>query len=540
MNRVYVVGHRNPDTDSIASAVGYAELKRRTGMPEAVAMRLGDLWPETAYLLERFGVECPELLHDVYPRVRDVMNQHPDRLRVDATVRDAGPVMRHRRVVPVVDAGDRYVGVLTLNDIAARYLEEMDLAGGAASRIAYSSIVRTLDGTLLCGGADGEWQGRVWVAAMQAYTMARLMSPGDLLVVGDRADAQTAALEAGAACLVLVGGCQPDTALLELARDRGARIISTPHDSYRVTRLLNLSTPVAGVLRRDHPTAEPDDLTSEVDELLSDHGVRALPVLDENQRLLGIVTMSDVLHLRGRGVILVDHNHSSQAVPGLEQATLLEVIDHHNLGDLHTVEPIYMKLEPVGSTSTIVAEMYRAAGETPAPATAGVLAGGIVSDTLLFRSPTCTPRDRAAAEWLAELTGVDLDELAHSMFQANSNYANTSPEQLLAANLKVYDWGGQKVGIGQAETVDMAYFRRNSEAVLQALRTRKQSDGLNYIYFLATDILTENSVLFLESEQERTLAERVFGGRADGCLLELPGVVSRKKQVVPPLARELG
>ncbi|MEJ7652180.1 MAG: putative manganese-dependent inorganic diphosphatase [Chloroflexia bacterium] len=418
-NPIYVIGHTNPDTDSIAAAVGYADLKRRTGMPTATPARLGELWAETCYLLERFSIEPPILLADVYTRVRDVMNRDVRYLPPEATMRDAGPIMRDKRLVPVVDRDHRLLGAITLDDMAARYLREMDLAGGAKVHISFANMIRTLDGELVAGDASGEWRGRVWVGAMQTDTMSAHIQPGDLVVVGDRTDAQQAVLERGAACVVLVGGASPAPDLLSLAATTGARIIVTPHDSYRVTRLLNLSISVSEVMRRDVPTAEADDLASEANEQLTERAATALPVVDDG-RLVGIVSRSDLLRSRGIGVILVDHNHMAQAVEGLEQAHLLEVVDHHNLGDLNTPEPIYMKLEPVGSTCTIVAELYQQFDRQPEPSIAGLLAGGIVSDTLLFRSPTSTERDREAAAWLREIANINLEELAQSMFRANS------------------------------------------------------------------------------------------------------------------------
>ncbi len=538
-NPVYVVGHKNPDTDAIVSAIGYADLKRRTGMENAVAARLGSPWPETEYLLDRLGLPAPMLLTDVYTRVRDVMNPGVQFLLNTATMREAGPVMRDKRIVPVVDRERHLLGVVTLDDVAARYLQEMDLAGGASGRISFESLVRTLDGELVVGDVRGEWQGRVWVLAMTPGGIARVVSEGDMVVVGDRQDAQRVALEHGASCLVLVGDARPDPGISALAEERGARIIVTQHDSYRVTRLLNLSVPVSEVMRRDVLTAEMDDPASEVVENLSEARMGAMPVVDDQGKLVGILSRTDLLRARGKEVILVDHNHSAQAVEGLEQAHILEVIDHHNLGDLHTPEPILMKLEPVGSTSTIVAEMFEESGLVPTVPIAGALAGGIVSDTLLFRSPTCTPRDRRAAERLASISGTDLEKLAYEMFRANSNYEHTTPEQILGSNLKVYEWGGRKVGIGQAETVDVEYFEQHREEMLRAMREMKRREGLDLMIFLATDILGQNSVAFVPEQEERSALSRAFGVMPRDDRVELPGVVSRKKQVVPPLTREL-
>lgn len=540
LNPIYVVGHRNPDTDAIVSAMGYADLKRRTGAEQVVAARLGEPNAETRYLLDRFDTPGPMLLRDVYRRVGDVMNPGPQYLQTDTTLREAGPVMRHKRIVPVVDGDRRLLGGVTLDDVAARYLEEGDLAGGIRNRVSYRSIVRTLDADLVCGDPDGVWQGRVLVAAMRAESLAELVEPGDLVVVGDRSDAQQAAIAEGAVCLVLVRCVRPNPDVLALARERAVRIIATSHDSYRVTRLLNLSIPISEVMRRDLPSIEVDELATEAGEVLTSGKVNALPVVDDEQKLVGIVDRSDLLRSRGKGVILVDHNHRTQSVEGLEQAQLLEVLDHHNLGDLNTPEPIYMKLEPVGSTSTIVAELYQEAGQRPSPAIAGLLAGGIVSDTLLFRSPTCTDRDRGAAEWLASRAGIDLAELAQGMFRANSNYEGTTPAQIFAGNLKVFEWGGKKVGIGQAETVNVEYFREREREFREQMRRYKQDQGWHYAFFMVTNILAQGSTMILAGDEERSLTERAFGMQVKNGAVEMPGVVSRKKQVVPPLARELG
>lgn len=539
-NPIYVIGHRNPDTDAIVSAMGYAELKRRTGMPAATAARLGDLWPETKYLLDRFELSLPVLLHDVYTRVEDVMNPQVQALPATATIREAAGPIRDKRIVPVTDEQQRLLGVVTLDDVAARYLEETDLASGIQSCISFESIVSTLDGDLLAGEIEGHWRGRVWVAATQAETLARVIEPGDLVVVGDRPDAQLAAVQAGAGCLVLVGNAEASEDVLRLARKLGTRIIATEHYSYRVTRLLNLSVPVTDVMRTDFPSVEADDLASEASEKLSSRMVIAMPVVQHDSTLVGIVSRGDLLRARGKGVILVDHNHSAQAVEGLTQANLIEVLDHHNLGDLRTAEPIYMKLEPVGSTSTIVTELFQEFEERPDPSIAGILAGGIISDTLLFRSPTTTTRDKAAGDWLASVAGVKLDELAQCMFRANSNYEGKTPAQIIGSNLKVYEWNGKRVGIGQAETVDIGYFSARQAEFRSELSRLKEDQGLHYALFLATDILAQDSVALLPGEGEEALIERAFRAPArDGCV-ELPGVVSRKKQVVPPLAREVG
>lgn len=538
-NPVYVIGHKSPDTDAIVSAIGYADLKRRTGMPNATPVRLGDPMPETRYLLERFGMPEPVLIRDVFTRVRDVMNPAPRFLLTSNTIQDAGGPMRDKRIVPVVDRDHNLHGVLTLDDIASRYLEEMDLSGGVEGQLSFTNLVRTLQGDMLVGDTSGEWKGHVYMSSMRPDSLSRVVRPGDMVVLGDREEDQRAAIEAGASCIVAVNDAVPNNEILQLAEDRHIRLITTRYDSYRVTRLLNLSVTVDGIMRRDVATAEVDDLAMEASETLAESRVGALPVVDEHGKLVGILSRTDLLRQHGKEVILVDHNHLSQAVDGLDQARVIEVVDHHNLGDLQTHEPILMTLEPVGSTSTIVAETFRKLELTPTPDIAGVLAGGIISDTMLFRSPTCTDRDRDAGNWLASICDVDLADLAHEMFSANSNYDNISLQQLLHTNLKVYEWGGKKVGIGQAETVNMGFFDRNRDELIDEMRQMKQREGWSVMLFLATDILAQDSVMFMPDDEERILVARAFNTGVHENSARLEGVVSRKKQVVPPLSREL-
>jgi len=538
-NPIYVIGHRNPDTDTIVSAIGYADLKQRSEELDTKPVRLGDLSAETAFVLDRFGVEVPELISDVYTKVSDVMNRAPQYLKASHTIREAGRVIQDKRLVPVVDDQHRLIGVLTLDDVAARYLQELDLSGGAQLKLSYDRIVRTLEAEVLTGTPEGDWQGRVSVAAMATSTIQQRLQPGDMVVVGNRKDVQELAISRGAACVIVVGNLRPDKSVIDFARSRGTLLLLTPHDSYRVTRLLNLSVAVEEVMRREAPTADPDDLASEAASLLSTTATTALPVIDSDRKLVGIVTRSDLLRFKGKQVILVDHNHRSQAVEGLEQAQILEIIDHHNLGDLHTPEPIFMKLEPVGSTSTIVAEMYRDRGITPSPQIAGILLAGIISDTLLFRSPTSTPRDETAGRWLADVASVEPQELAYAMFKANSNYDQKTPIQILESNLKIYDWNGNKVGIGQAETVDIDFFKQHKQDFLSQMQKFKREKGLNYLLFLATDILDQSSILFVPEEDEEQIVTKAFGTHPREGTAYLKGVVSRKKQVVPPLARVL-
>ncbi len=539
---VYVVGHQNPDTDSICSAIAYAELRRATDLPGATPARLGPPNTETAYALERCGVPAPVLLGDVRQRVADAMNPDVITVERDATLYEAGRLMREgrKRLLPVVDGAGRLCGQLTIDELARRYLEEMALEPAQSVPVSFERYLRALGGRLLAGEPSRRFSGRIWVGSVRVPTLMARLQPGDLVIVGDREEAQEAALGAGVACLIVTGDRPVADRIVALARERGTLLIGSPHNTYATARLLGLSLPVAEIMSAPGRTVDPEDLAADVGGALLGPGVRALPVTDEDGHVRGILSRSDLLRGRRKRVILVDHNHRSQAVAGLEEAELLGVIDHHNLGDLRTVEPILFVLEPVGCTATIVAEHYHAAGLTPTRPVAGLLLAAIISDTLLLTSPTTTPRDRAAVEALGPLAGLDPEAFAQELFRARSDFSALTPRQVIESNLKTYGFGDATLAIGQAETLATDYFTEHKVEFVAELARLKEEGGYGYALFLATDILRGYSVTLYPGPAERRLLSGAFGLQSAGPdSAELPGVVSRKKQVVPPLARAL-
>jgi manganese-dependent inorganic pyrophosphatase len=427
-----------------------------------------------------------------------------------------------------------------VDDIAGRYLDDMAVEPARRMPISLTNYLRILGGTLLVGSPERQFAGRIWLGTVQAPTLAELTAPGDLVIVGDRENAQEAALLAGADCLIVVGGQAVSDEILALAAVRGATVIGSPHDTYATARLLNLSLPVAEFMREPEQTAAPDDLAADLAAILVGPGTRTLPVVDDDGRVCGIVSRVDLLRGRRKQVILVDHNQRSQAVEGLEEAELLGVIDHHNLGDLHTAAPIRFILEPVGCTATIIAEHYALANLVPEPSIAGLLLAAIISDTLLFTSPTTTARDRTAAETLSSLAGLAIEPFAHELFAARSDFSATTPRELVANNLKTYAFGGTTLAIGQAETLATGYFAEHKAAFIGELARLKAEGGFDHALFLVTDILHSNSTVLYPGDAERRLVQRAFGpGQIGPDSADLPGVVSRKQQVVPPIARAL-
>lgn len=541
---VYVIGHRNPDTDSICSAIAYAELRRAIDLPGATPVRLGQIGTETAFALARCGVEAPPLIEDVHRRVSDVMNHDVLMVHEDDTVYAAALLMREggKGLLPVVDARRRLLGVITVDDIAARYLDELIVVATSQAPVALDHLIPVLGGELLVGELGGTFTGRAWISSSHPATLQAKLTPGDLVIVGDREDAQLAMIEGGVACLIVVGETAPSACVLRAARERGAAVLTSTHDTYATARLLSLSQPVTGAMRQPNRTVEPNDLADDVaDYLLTARG-RALAVVDEEGLVCGTLSRSDILRGWRKRVLLVDHNQRAQAVEGIDEAELLGVVDHHNLGDLQTAEPITFILEPVGCTATIILDGFDRAGLTPARATAGLLLAAIISDTLMLTSPTTTPRDRAALERLGELAALDPATFARELFDARSDFSATTPREIILGNLKEYAFGGMKLAIGQAETLATDYFHANKAAFIAELERLKADHAYDYVIFLVTDILHGGSVALYPGPSERGIilaAFRLDEGGIGPDVAELPGIVSRKKQIIPPLARTL-
>jgi len=541
---VYVIGHRNPDTDSICSAIAYAALRRATDLPGATPARLGPIWPETAYALERSGIAPPPLIEDVRQRVSDVMNADVLTVREDETLHEASRRMREgqKGLLPVVGDERHLRGVITVDDIAARYLDDLLVVPTIHMPVALDGFLAIIGGALLVGDPGRSFEGRVWISSSRAETLRNRVEKGDLVIIGDLEDAQLAAIEGECAGLIVIGDTPPSEAVLALARAHNVMIATSPHDTYATARLLNLSQPVGGVMRQPTHTLDRDDLATETAAPLLDASGRALVVVDEERRVCGTLSRSDILRGRRKRVILVDHNQRAQAVEGIDEADLLGVLDHHNLGDLRSAEPIPFILEPVGSTATIILDHYDRAGLTPPAPIAMLLLAAIISDTLMLTSPTTTARDRTALERLGTLANVDPQEFARGLFHARSDFSTTTPRELILGNLKDYEFGGQTLAIGQAETLATEYFTTHQEQFIGELSKLKAERNYGYIIFLVTDILRGDSLALYPETEEIGLVARAFGLDTSAIApnaAPLPGIVSRKKQIIPPLARAL-
>jgi manganese-dependent inorganic pyrophosphatase len=534
--RTYVTGHRNPDTDSIASAIGYAELLGRLdGRNEFVPVRLGELNDQTRWVLERSGAPEPVLLPHVLQRVRDVMRQEFRLAQDTEPVREVGLALAHAdmELVPVVDSSGELAGVVTERSLARRYVRESREASRLDAPTAVDAIVGVLQGELLTGEGDAEISGRVWVLAMAE---PRGLSAGDVAVVGDRPDAQRRAIEVGAALLVTSNGSVPGDDVLEMARAAGAAVVGTSLDSYVAGRMITLSAPCRALMDREPLTVRPDDLVDDVTELVNDVDYRAAVAVDGERKPVGLVTRSDLVNPPRRRVVLVDHAEEAQSVVGIDRAEIVEILDHHHIGSIETHVPVRATFDPVGSTATLVIERFRQNGMEPSRKAATLLLGAVLSDTVILNSPTTTERDRAVVAYLEQILALDATEFGREMFEQTSDLSRVPAEQIVGRDVKVYEVGGGTLRIAQVETVGTDLGDRREE-LLDALEAVRQREHHVLVALMVTDIMEKGTELYVAGE--RGPIDRAFDGAARGGVVDLPGVMSRKKQVAPKLLAAL-
>ena len=534
MRPIYVTGHRNPDTDSIAAAIGYAELKGRLDPSnEYVPVRLGDLSPQTRWALARSGAREPDYLQHVMLRASDVMQTEAPCIAEDDTVRAAGLAMSHADydLVAVVDDGGGLAGVVTTRALARRYIRESREASSLREATSVDAVVDVLEGTLLIGH-DQPLAGRVWVQSMDPTTPSGI-SAGDVVVVGNRADAQKFVIEKGIALLVASNGARPAEDVLELARDHGTAVIVSPLDTYVSGRMITLAAPCRVLMDTDAPVASSDDLVADVSQQIQESHHGAAVVVDERQRPIGLVSRSDLVSPRPRRVLLVDHAERSQSVFGVEHAEIVEILDHHHVGSIETRVPVLATFDPVGSTSTLVVERFRASGMEPARETAMLLLAAVLADTIILNSPTTTERDHAVVDYLERVLALDARAFGRDMFEQTSDVSGISAEALLSRDAKSYESGsGRPFLVAQVEVAGKGLLERKEE-LLQVMRRERSNQGLLLYALMITDVLSKGTDLLVDGDVQAV--GRAFGVEPDDSTIRLPGVMSRKKQVAPTL-----
>jgi len=541
MGPILVFGHRNPDNDSICSAVAYAHLKNVTD-PDQVYLpaRLGPVPVETAWAFERFGVDLPEEIEHVRTRVRDAMTHDVATVESDNNMLVAGRLMRERgvRALPVLDEDGTARGLLNQHVLAELYIGETEMLGFERLPVTVEQLASVLGGRVLAGDPGLKLAGHVLIGAMEPETMCRYISAGDTLIVGDRRRTQPLALEAGAACLVITGGAVPDEEVLVLARERGAAVVSSPRDTYATARLVNLCHSVGELMDPSPLMVGPDELLAEVAEDLVGGVHREALVVDEEGHLIGILTRTNLARGSQRHVVLLDHNELSQSAPGVEEAAVVEIVDHHRVGDVQTTSPILFLNLPVGSTATIVAERYRELGVTPPAGMAGILLSAVLSDTVLLKSPTTTETDREVAARLARQVGVEPTEFGLEMFRARSARVAFSAADAVSSDLKEYRVGDLLIGVAQVETVDAAEYLDRADALREALDSLRVSRRLDLAMLLVTDVVREGSEVLAVGKTR--IVERALGIDLSRGSAWMDGVLSRKKQVAARLLDAAG
>jgi manganese-dependent inorganic pyrophosphatase len=531
---VYVCGHRNPDTDSVASAIGYAELKNQIDDTyHYIPVRLGHANAQTQWLIERSGASLPDLLTHVKLRVRDVMRvSFPVANRTDP-VRTVGLKMASASVdlVPIVNDAGVLCGVLTERALARRYIRESREASRLDVPTALHAIVDVLQGTLLTG-EDQLIRGRVWVQAMDNAAPS-MVGPGDVVVVGDRPDSQERAILAGISLLVTSNNTTPDERILELARAHRTSVIVSALDSYVTSRMITLSEPCYALTEDDPLTVGGEDLISDIADQIKDVHYRAAVAVSVGGRPVGLVTRADLVRPPVRRVLLVDHAERAQSVAGVEEAEIVEILDHHHIGSIETKLPVRATFDPVGSTATLVTERFRQAGIEPERSTATMLLGAIVSDTVLLTSPTTTPRDRVATAHIEGLIGVEAVAFGREMFERSSDVSHVRADELVLRDLKEYHLDGARtISVAQVETVGSGLFERAAE-LLAAIEEQQARRQHVLSALMLTDVLARHTVLLVAGDDH--LVEQAFGRSPVAGAIDLPGVMSRKKQVAPPL-----
>ncbi len=541
MGPILVFGHKNPDNDSVCSAVAYAHLKNLVD-PESVYVpaRLGDVPTETRWVFERFGLELPEKIDHVHTRVRDVMTEEVFTISPDEPMLEAGRLMREHdvRALPVVSADERVIGLVSQRMLAERYLEETEIAGFAEVPVALERLVRVLDGELLAGDPSMLLTGNVLIGAMEPETVVSRISAGDVLIVGNRVRTQPMALEAGIACLIVTGGVVPAPEVLERAAEKHAAVLVTSRDTYSAARLVSLAQAVGDLMETDALHLGPETLLSEAaEDLLGSHHREAI-VVDDDGRSVGILTRTDIARGIRRRVVLVDHNEMSQSAAGIEGASVIEIVDHHRVGDVQTAGPILFLNLPVGSTATIVATRYAALDVDVPPAIAGILLAAILTDTVLLKSPTTTQTDREIVERLSAIAEVDPMALGMELFRSRSAAEAFDAARILRADVKEYRVGDVFTAIAQYETVDLTQMMDRADEVRSALQALLEQRGYDLVVLMATDIVREGSEVFAAGKTR--LIERALGVSLSEGSAWLPGVLSRKKQIAARLVEASG
>lgn len=541
-NKIYVMGHRNPDTDSICSAIAYADFKNKKGI-DAEAVRLGEINRETQFVLDYFGVPSPIMLDTTKTQVSDLSMDKITPVTADISIKTAWTIMKKNNIkaLPIVDANEHLMGIVTLSDITGRYMDAWENNSIVSSRTPLKNIVETLNGELICGTQeDFRTSGKVVIATLSPDELTSFIDEGDIVIVGNKESNLLKAIELGANCLVITCGGKVSPEVLELAREKKCVLIITMADTFTTARLINQSIPIGFTMTKDNLVYfRLDDFVDDIKDKMLQTRFRSYPVMDDYSKVKGFISRYHLISQKRKRVILLDHNEKSQTIKGIEQAEILEIIDHHRVGDIQTGNPVFFRNEPVGCTSTIIANIYWENGIRPSKSMAGLMCAAIISDTMNFKSPTKTHQDVLMAERLAEIANINISDFAKEMFKAGSSIENMSTEDILYNDFKEYFFDKYKIGIGQINTIAELDNGQSMDKVKQDILSYMNevcnNKGYSLLMLMLTDIFTEcTDVLFVGSE--KWIFAKAFNVGADKQIAQLEDTVSRKQQIIPRLA----
>lgn len=542
--KVWIVGHKNPDTDSICAAISYAYLKNQSGDKKTyVAKRAGAVNEETRYVLERFGVEEPPLVTYAGAQIKDINIRKTAGVSNQISLKRAWELMKKLEVVtlPVTNQFGKLEGVIVTKDIATSYMDVLDNCVLSKARTQYKTIAETIDGEVYAGNEHAHFvRGKVVIATSNPEYMADYIEDDDLVILGDREEAQMQAIRSNASCIIIGGGLEVAEEVKKLAEKRDCVIITTPFDTFSVARLINQSMPIKQYMtRRELVTFDIDDYVDDVKDVMSRVRHRDFPVLGSNGNYVGMISRRNLMNMQKKQIILVDHNEKSQAVDGIGEAEILEIIDHHRLGSLETVSPVYFRNQPLGCTSTIIYQMYQEQRVEIPKEIAGLLLSAIISDTLMFRSPTCTPLDKSVAKRLAEIADVDIEDHAKKMFRAGSDFKNKTTEEIFYQDFKIFHTEDCDFGVAQISAMSGEELEQIGEQLRPFLPQVLGEKRLNMVYVMLTDILEESSKIIFAGEDAGKILAHAFKKQEDADGILLDGIISRKKQMIPTLMNEM-
>lgn len=533
-NPVYVIGHKNPDTDSICSAIAYSYFKREYDGINAIPCKLGPINRETEFVLNYFNIEEPIYIENVYTQIKDIDYEKPlcaniawPMLAAWQLIQDSGI-----RTICVVDDSDKFIGLATLGDLAKVYLSQMNNIEKYS--IPLKNAVSVLSGEVINKGSN-TLGGNIIVATMSLEEVVKRIKSGDTIIVGDRPHIQKAAIKNNVGTLIIVGGAKPDNETLNLAKEHQVNLISTPYDAFDAVKCISQSIPLSYIMKSsDIVSFGEEEYIHEITNTMSKYKYRNFPILDKYGTVLGLISRRHILEYEAKNVILVDHNEFSQTVEGINEAAILEIIDHHRLGGIITDKPILFKNQPVGCTSTIIYETYQNAKITPPPEIAGIMCAAILSDTLVFKSPTCTPRDKKAALNLAAIAEIDIEDFAGRMFKEGTELLDKSPEKIFFTDFKEFHVDEFKIGVGQINVMSDIGELKNE--ILSFMKDLKEKGGYDILLLMLTNIIKEGSEILWVSDYKNVI-EKAFSIDINENIFYLPGIMSRKNQVIPPIVK---